>query len=103
MEIIEGELKRILKDDYTWQTDKCRPVLNIDKNYKIKIASRKDFKVSTNTNKIKVYTDGSKNEKEHTGYGLCVDDPCTKKTLEEKGPLHTYKVITQSTKQKLTL
>ena len=102
MEIVEGELKRILKDNFTNQTDKCRPVLNIDKTYKIKISSRKDFKVSTNSNKIKIYTDGSKNEKNHTGYGLYINDSLNDNYYEEKGPLHNHNSVYQAEAHAIT-
>ena len=63
--------------------------------YKIKISNRKDFKVSTNINKIKIYTMDQKTKQiiHNTGYSLYINDTLKKESFEEKGPVLNYNSV----------
>ena len=74
MEIVEGELKRILGSRYPKKTDKCKPEMNINQSFKTEIVKRHYFSVTNNEDKIIIYTDGSKDEHGKTGYGLYIED-----------------------------
>ena len=62
----------------------------MDKKYTTIISDRKDISIKDCTNNLLIFTDGSKDDKGHTGYGIFFSD----ETLPEiSEPLHNYNDI----------
>ena len=92
-EKIDQQLKEILKIDPNIKTDKITPTTLMDKSYTTKIDHRDDIKIKDCTNNLLIFTDGSKNDKGNTGYGITFSDD----TLDEiSAPLYSYNSIFQA-------
>ena len=87
------EDKIIIKLDPNIKTDKIPPTSIIDKKYTTIINKREDILIKDCTNNLLIFTDGSKDDKVHTGYGIFFSD----ETLPEiSEPLHNYNDIFQA-------
>ena len=65
----------------------------MDKNYTTTIDQREDIEIKDCTNNLLIFTDGSKNDKVNTGYGILFSDD----TLEEVSkPMNSYNSIFQA-------
>ena len=96
VEIIDGELRKILGTLYNAISDKTRPALNINQNYDTHIPKRPDFKVSENLQTIKVFTDGSKDELNNTGFGYHIVDEISQLGHSSHGKLNNHNSVFQA-------
>ena len=94
MQRIDGRLIEIFKEGKA--PDRTRPQLNLDQQYVIHIPLRIDFKVSENKESIIGFTDGSKDEKNNTGYGLHIIDMETNEGYSEHGKLNNTNSVFQA-------
>ena len=56
------------------KTDKTKPETNLEQTYSCTIGTKKEFKLIHHPDTIEVYTDGSKDEVQRTGYGAHIID-----------------------------
>ena len=94
MELIDIKINNILKNFTLVNSDKIKPILNINQGYSITINTRADFKLSETSTDIQVFTDGSKDEHGNTGYGAHFTDHDLGVSL--LGPIHTYNSVYQA-------
>ena len=92
-EKIDWRINDILKIDPNIKTDKITPTSITDKKYTTNINKREDITIKDCTTNLLIFTDGSKDDKGHTGYGICFSD----ETLPEiSEPLHSFNDIFQA-------
>ena len=92
-EKIDWRINNILKIDPNTKTDKITPTSIIDKNYTTTINERKDIYIKDCTTNLLIFTDGSKDDKGHTGFGICFSDDTLPEISE---PLHEFNDIFQA-------
>ena len=92
-EKIDWRIKDILKIDPNTKTDKIAPTSIIDKKYTTFINERNDINIKDSTYNLLIFTDGSKDDKGHTGFGIFFSE----ETLPEiSEPLHNFNDIFQA-------
>ena len=92
-EKIDWRINNILKIDPNTKTDKITPTSIIDKNYTTTINERKDIYIKDCTTNLLIFTDGSKDDKGHTGFGICFSDDTLPEISE---PLREFNDIFQA-------
>ena len=94
MQKIDNLLYGIIKDNTL--TDLTAPHLNIDKKIVFHIPTRSNFKVTQNQDVIIGYTDGSKDEKDNTGFGFHIIEPREGSGYSEHGKLNNSNSVFQA-------
>ena len=92
-EKIEVHFKE-LKISVNSNLDKIRPIDNITTNFNTKILERNKIQINKEKQNINVFTDGSKDETEKSGYGIYIVDNDIKTTLSE--PMHNFNTVFQA-------
>ena len=90
---IDWRINNILKLDPNIKTDKLSPFSVLDKKYKTNISLRDEIKIKDCTTNLLIFTDGSKDDKGHTGFGIFFSDE-TIPVISE--PLHSFNDIFQA-------
>ena len=84
MEKISKELQNILGYIYHLKIDKTRPALNLDNLFTCKIIDNaSEFKTTTEST-LDIYTDGSKDTKNNTGFGFFITETKTEQEIISK-------------------
>ena len=95
MQKIDNTLLGIMKKKNI-KPDHTTPYLNLDKKLTIHIPTRANFKVTKNDQSIIAFTDGSKDEKGNTGYGLHIIDTTLNYGYSEHGQLNSDNSVYQA-------
>ena len=79
------------------RTDKIKPTPNLDQKYLCTVGNKKDFKLLVNPDSIEIYTDGSKNEENLTGYGAYkIDHRIPELGTSTLGRMENYNSVSQA-------
>ena len=73
-------------------TDRIIPINNLDRLFKLNIQDRDQVKIKDPNKNILIYTDGSKHDKDRTGFGIHFHD---NKFEQIKEPMNGYNDIYQ--------
>ena len=79
------------------KTDKIKPILNLDQKFSCTVGKKKGYKLHHGADNIEIYTDGSKNEEEQTGYGAYkIDYRCPETGKSTLGRMESYNSVAQA-------
>ena len=75
------------------KTDRIPPINNLDKSYKINISDRENVSINSEITNLLVFTDGSRDKKGNTGYGITFSEDAME---EVSKALYRYNDIYQA-------
>ena len=79
------------------KTDKIKPILNLDQKFSCTVGKKQGYKLHHGADNIEIYTDGSKNEEEQTGYGAYqIDYRCPETGKSTLGRMESYNSVAQA-------
>ena len=79
------------------KTDKIKPILNLDQKFSCTVGKKKGYKLHHGADNIEIYTDGSKNEEDQTGYGAYqIDYRCPETGKSTLGRMENYNSVAQA-------
>ena len=93
-EKIDNELKTILEKLHNKSSDRIRPTSILDHKFETKIETRENIIIPPSEENILVYTDGSKDNKENTGYGYYIEN--NNKNHYASESLNNYNTVYQA-------